>query len=127
MKKETKIVKEIKSHKDLEVYKEAMNLVEVIYRLTKELPSEEKFGLISQMRRAAVSIVSNIAEGAARKNTKEYIQFLYISLGSLSELETQIDVCNRLGYYEKDVSLNKKVSYINSMLSGLIASLKRKL
>jgi len=127
VKKETKIVKEIKSHKDLEVYKEAMNLVEVIYRLTKELPSEEKFGLISQMRRAAVSIVSNIAEGAARKNTKEYIQFLYISLGSLSELETQIDVCNRLGYYEKDVSLNKKVSYINSMLSGLIASLKRKL
>ena len=127
MKKETKIVKEIKSHKDLEVYKEAMNLVEVIYRLTKELPSEEKFGLISQMRRAAVSIVSNIAEGAARKNTKEYIQFLYISLGSLSELETQIDVCNRLGYYEKNVSLIKKVSYINSMLSGLIASLKRKL
>jgi len=120
-------VKEIKSHKDLEVYKEAMNLVEVIYRLTKELPSEEKFGLISQMRRAAVSIVSNIAEGAARKNTKEYIQFLYISLGSLSELETQIDVCNRLGYYEKNVSLIKKVSYINSMLSGLIASLKRKL
>jgi len=127
VKKETKIVKEIKSHKDLEVYKEAMNLVEVIYRLTKELPSEEKFGLISQMRRAAVSIVSNIAEGAARKNTKEYIQFLYISLGSLSELETQIDVCNRLGYYEKNVSLIKKVSYINSMLSGLIASLKRKL
>lgn len=71
---------EIKSHKDLEVYKKGMDLVEDIYRITALLPVEEKFGLTSQIRRAAVSIVSNIAEGAARKNTKEYIQFLYISL-----------------------------------------------
>ena len=127
MKKETKIVKEIKSHKDLEVYKESMNLVEDIYRLTKELPSEEKFGLISQMRRAAVSIVSNISEGAARKNTREYIQFLYISQGSLSELETQLDICLRLGYVEQNDSRAKNFNHINSMLSGLIASLKRKL
>ena len=102
-------------------------MVEDIYRMTKLLPGEEKFGLISQMRRAAVSIVSNIAEGAARKNTKEYIQFLYISLGSLSELETQIEISNRLKYIERKDSIVKNISHINSMLSGLIASLKRKL
>ena len=117
---------ELKSHKDLEVYKEGMNLVEDIYRITKDFPSDEKFGLISQMRRASVSIVSNIAEGAARKNTKEYIQFLYISLGSLSEIETQIEVSLRLGYLDKDDILNNRINYINSMLSGLINSLKRK-
>jgi four helix bundle protein len=71
-------VKGINSHKDLEVYKQSMDLVTDVYSLTKAVPDEEKFGLISQMRRAAVSIVSNIAEGSARKNTKEYIQFLYI-------------------------------------------------
>jgi four helix bundle protein len=114
----------LKSHKDLEVYKESMSLVEDIYRITKELPSDEKFGLISQMRRASISIVSNIAEGAARKNTKEYIQFLYISLGSLSEIETQLEVSKRLEYYESNDEMNRRINYINSMLTGLIKSLK---
>jgi four helix bundle protein len=68
---------EIRSHKDLEVYKQSMDLVEDVYKITKTFPNEEKFGLVSQMRRAVVSIVSNIAEGSARKNTREYIQFLY--------------------------------------------------
>lgn len=68
---------EIKNHKDLEVYKEAMNLVVLIYKLTRDFPADEKYGLTSQIRRASISIPSNIAEGAARKNTKEYIQFLY--------------------------------------------------
>lgn len=104
-----------------------MNLVEDIYRITKQLPDEEKYGLISQMRRASISIVSNIAEGAARKNIKEYIQFLYVSLGSLSEIETQIEVCNRLGYIDHNTDLTQRISYINSMLAGLIISLKRKL
>ena len=117
----------IKSHKDLEVYKKGMDLVEDIYKITKLLPGEEKFGLISQMRRAAVSIPSNISEGAARKNTKEYIQFLYISLGSLSEIETQLDICCRLGYIKQSDNRTKNINHINSMLSGLIASLKRKL
>ncbi|NQU33556.1 MAG: four helix bundle protein [Bacteroidetes bacterium] len=118
---------EIKSHKDLEVYKQSLDLVEEVYKLTKRLPGEEKFGLISQMRRAAVSIISNIAEGAARKNTKEYIQFLYMSLGSLSELETQIEVSIRLKFIESNTELINKLHHINSMLTGLIASLKRKL
>lgn len=120
-------VKEISSHKDLEVYKESMILVEDVYKLTKDLPSDEKFGLVSQMRRAAISIVSNIAEGSARKNTKEYIQFLYMSLGSLSELETQYDICVRLNYINLEKDFTNRISYINSMLTGLIRSLKRKL
>ncbi len=118
---------EVRSHKDLEVYKKGMDLVEDTYKITKRLPTEEKFGLISQMRRAAVSIVSNIAEGAARKNTKEYIQFLHISRASLSELETQLDICLRLGYIEQNDTRTKNINHIVSMLSGLITSLKRKI
>ena len=117
----------LRSHKDLTVYKESMNLVEEIYKITSTFPKEERYGLTSQMRRAVVSIVSNIAEGSARKNTKEYIQFLYYSLGSLSEVETQLEVSRRLGYYQPLDEYNKRINYINSMLSGLIKSLKRKL
>ncbi len=116
----------IKSHKDLEVYKQSMNLVTDVYKLTKKLPNEEKFGLISQMRRAVVSIVSNIAEGSARKNAKEYIQFLYMSLGSLSELKTQVEVCCRLNFIDENTEMENEIHYINSMLSGLITSLKKK-
>jgi len=76
-------------HKDLDVWKRSMDLVQLIYEYTKLFPKEEMYGLTSQMRRAAVSIPSNIAEGAARKGDKEFIQFLMLSLGSLSELETQ--------------------------------------
>lgn len=115
------------SHRDLELYKKGIVFVVEIYEITKSLPSDEKFGLVSQMRRAAVSIVSNISEGAARKNTKEYIQFLYISLGSLSEIETQLDVCIRLGYINHSEIRTKNIHHINSMLSGLIAALKRKI
>jgi four helix bundle protein len=77
------------NHKDLDVWKKSMNLVVLIYDITSKFPSDERFGLTSQMRRAAVSIPSNIAEGAARKGDKEFIQFLMIALGSLSEVETQ--------------------------------------
>ena len=78
----------------------SMDLVEMVYNLTKTFPKEEQYGLTSQMRRSAVSIPSNIAEGAARKGNKEYVQFLYIALGSLSELETQILIVDRLNYCE---------------------------
>ena len=74
----------MKDHKDLDVWKQSMVLAEQVYTLTKEFPFDEKYGLISQMKRAVVSIPSNIAEGAARKGNKEYIQFLYIAMGSLS-------------------------------------------
>ena len=104
-----------------------MDFVTEIYRLTNLFPSEEKFGLTSQLRRAAISIPSNIAEGAARKNTKEYIQFLYISLGSSSEIETQLDLAKRLGFVENIESLNNTNNEIIYMLTGLIKSLTNKL
>lgn len=83
---------EIKSHKDLKVWQESMLLVEDIYSITSTFPKEEVFGLTSQMKRAAISIPSNIAEGSGRNGKAELMRFLYISLGSLSELDTQIDI-----------------------------------
>jgi len=115
------------SHKELKVYQKAMDFVTEIYRLTNLFPSEEKFGLTSQMRRAAISIPSNMAEGAARKNTKEYIQFIYISLGSSSEIETQLELAKRLGFVEDIESLNNTNNEIIYMLTGLIKSLTNKL
>ena len=84
------------NHKDLEVWKQAMLLVEKIYTITDVLPTKETYGLISQMRRAVVSVPSNIDEGSARKSDKELVQFLYVALGSCAELETQIIICQRL-------------------------------
>ena len=81
-----------KPHKRLIVWQKAMDAVEEMYRLTEHFPSEERFGLVSQMRRASVSIATNIAEGAARQTTKERLQFLFISRGSLSELDTQLEI-----------------------------------
>jgi len=115
------------SHKELKVYQKAMDFVTEIYRLTNLFPSEEKFGLTSQMRRAAISIPSNIADGAARKNTKEYVQFLYYSLGSLSEIETQLDLAKRLGFVENIESLNNANNEIIYMPTGLIKSLTNKI
>ena len=115
------------SHKNLKVYKESMDFVSSIYKITKGFPDDEKFGLTSQMRRAAISIPSNIAEGAARKNTKEYIQFLYYSLGSASEIETQLDLAERLGFWKQTGTMQEQIHYIISMLTGLIKSLQKKL
>lgn len=83
------------SHKDLKVWQEAVQLSVVCHYVTSRFPREEQFGLVSQMLRAAISIASNIAEGAARTGSKEFIQFLYISLGSASELDTQIEIARR--------------------------------
>ena len=116
----------IMNHKDLEVYKKSMDLVTTIYKLTNDFPPEEKFGLTSQIRRAAISVPSNIAEGSARKSTKELIQFLYISLGSLSEVETQLDLSHRLNYIVETDELNKKIHYLFILITKLISSLKAK-
>jgi len=117
---------EIKSHKDLEVYKDSIKFVVMIYNLTKSLPSEEKFGLISQLRRASVSIPSNISEGAARKNTKEFIQFLYHSLGSATEIETQLEIVNAIGFEVETKDAETELHRIIVKLTRLISSLKRK-
>lgn len=87
------------NHKDLLLYQKSLDLVEYIYRLTKAFPADERFGLTSQLRRSAVSLPSNIAEGAGRRGKKEFIQFLYIGLGSLNEMETQIEISRRSGIF----------------------------
>ena len=87
-------------HERLDVWRDAMLLVEAVYRATSRFPAEERLGLTAQMRRCAVSVPSNIAEGAARRSTSEYLRFLSIARGSLSELSTQIEISRRLGFGE---------------------------
>jgi four helix bundle protein len=89
----------MKGHRDLLVWQESISLVKEIYAVTRSLPDDEKFGLTSQMRRAAVSVPSNIAEGAARGSQREFAQFLVIARGSLSELETQLIIAKELNYF----------------------------
>ena len=113
----------IKTHKDLEVWKKAMDMVENIYSITTKFPKEEQYGLVSQIRRAAVSVPSNIAEGAARKSDKEFIQYLYISMGSLSEIETQLLIAGRIGILNKKNILDE-IGSIRKMTAGLIRHLK---
>ena len=114
----------IKTHKDLDVWNKAMELVEKIYHITSEFPKEEQFGLTSQIRRSAISIPSNIAEGAARNSNKEFIQFLYVAIGSLSEVETQLLLAKRLTCINENKLLNE-IESIRRMLLGLIKFLKR--
>jgi four helix bundle protein len=107
-----------KTHKDLVVWQKAMNLVEEVYRLTEKMPQSELYGLTSQIRRAAVSIPSNIAEGAARNHDREFVQFLYVSLGSLAELETQLLLAERLKFMNTPPL--DDLSEVKKLLLGLI-------
>lgn len=90
-----------KPHKKLNAWQYGMDIAVSVYKITEKFPSEEKFGLISQMRRCGVSIPSNVAEGTARKSKKEFVNFLYISLGSLSELDTQLELAKQLGFIDE--------------------------
>ena len=92
----------VMTHKDLDIWKLGIELVEKVYKTTAKYPKEEVYGLTNQMRRASVSIPSNISEGAARSSKKEFIQFLYVALGSLAELETQTIISEKLGYLQND-------------------------
>ena len=114
------------THKDLEVWKEAIRFVKCVYEATSSFPRNERYGITDQMRRSAVSVPSNIAEGAARGTTKEFIRFLYISLGSLSELETQLIVSKELEY-DFDMNMLENLEEIRKKLLSLIRSLKQKL
>ena len=116
----------MKSHKDLDVWKDGIQLVKTVYVATNGYPKEEMYGLASQMRRAAVSVVSNIAEGAARQGNKEFVQFLYIALGSASELDTQIEVSRAIGLGDSKalLELQKDLDSISKMLQGLIRAVK---
>jgi four helix bundle protein len=115
----------VKSYKDLKVYQESYNLSIDIYRATRSFPTEEKYGIVAQTRRSSVSIPCNIAEGYRRKNKKEYIQFLYIALGSCAELETLLCLSSDLGMLEKEQfeKLYKQQTFVSVLLSKLVESL----
>ncbi|MDI7258522.1 MAG: four helix bundle protein [Thermodesulfobacteriota bacterium] len=117
----------LKNYKELKVWQKAYQLCLRIYKATKSFPKEERYGLTSQIRRAAVSVPSNIAEGYGRKTTGEYIQALYIAYGSICELETQILLSGDLGYIQTEnfQELQKDVGEIERMLMGLIKSLRK--
>ena len=114
-----------KSFKHLTVWQESFKLALDLYKYTKTFPVEEKYGLTTQMRRAAVSIPSNIAEGFKRYHNKEYVQFLRITMGSCAELETQVLITKELTYLKEEDSsvLIERINYIGKMLSNLIKRL----
>jgi len=115
----------MKTHKDLDVWKESIELVTKIYRLVSNFPKEERFGLVDQMKRAAISIPSNIAEGAARNSQKEFLQFLYVALSSIAELETQLIISKKLGFLNNE-NIFEDLEKIKSKLLGLIRYLRKK-
>lgn len=119
---------EIRSYRDLLVWQKAMAWTEAAYRLTSRWPSDERFGLISRLRRSSVSVAANIAEGAGRRSTGEFLQFLGIARGSLAEAETLVLLSVRLGYStDHDVSgLLEQADEISRMSAALIASLKKR-
>lgn len=118
-----------KPHKKLVVWQKAMALALVIYEATKTFPDQEKYGLVSQMRRAAVSIPSNIAEGAARTSNKELMQFISIARGSLSELDTQVEISWGLGYLNESVmqKLVDALQDVDKLLYGFLKSARKKI
>lgn len=115
-------------HKKLEVYKSGIELVKLIYKISKELPDDEKFGLISQIKRASVSVPTNIAEGAGRESTKEFIHFLYISNGSACELDTLFDILYEQDFIDNETreELINLLDKVSALLCGLIRKLKQK-
>jgi four helix bundle protein len=116
----------LRSYRDLRVWQRSLDWAEAIYRASKSWPADEKFGLTSQTRRAAVSVAANIAEGAARRTTGEFLQFLGVAKGSLAEAETLLMLSMRLGYTAEGVatSLLEEAGEIGRMLSGLAQSLR---
>ncbi len=117
----------IKRYNDLIAWTKAMDLVEAVYQSTKAFPKEELYGLTSQLRRSAVSIPSNIAEGHCRNGRREFVHHLSIALGSLGELETQILIAGRLGYLDEHAVANLTVSTSEAgrLIVGLMHSLER--
>ena len=112
-------------HYNLAAWKRAMTLVKNVYQATRTFPQEEIYGLTTQMRRAAVSIPSNLAEGAARTGRREFAQFLSVAKGSLSELETQLLISAELGYLDAKHSIFELVEEVSRLLAGLHKSLAR--
>ncbi|MFH2045280.1 MAG: four helix bundle protein [Pseudomonadota bacterium] len=118
----------LKNYKELSVWQKSYKLCLHIYKVTKRFPKDEMYGLTSQIRRSAVSIPSNIAEGYGRKTTLEYVRFLYIAYGSVCELETQMMISGDLVYVEKDrlQEIRDEIGDIERMLKAMIKSLENK-
>ena len=114
----------IKDFRDLVVWNKGMEVVKDIYRASRQFPKDELYGLSSQMRRSAVSVPANIAEGFNRKHNKEYKQFLYVALGSCAELETHVEVASGLGYLSSKEDLLCKIQHESRMLTSLISKIK---
>jgi len=108
-----------KPHEQLDAWKYAMQLVKAVYQMTSSFPLEERYGLAQQMRRAAVSVPSNIAEGAGRNGVKEYVQFIGIARGSLAELETQLQLAVILGFATDDHEAFELADHTGKLLTGL--------
>ncbi|MGE5801149.1 MAG: four helix bundle protein [Gemmatimonadota bacterium] len=119
----------IRSYRDLRVWEDSMDLVVEIYRTTSKFPKEERYALVDQLRRAAVSVPSNIAEGHGRSRTGDYLRFLSVAVGSLHELETQVQIARRLDYLSDDVQkkLLNACAGIGRMLGALIQALRHRL
>jgi four helix bundle protein len=115
----------VKSYQDLIVWQKAMDLVELVYRISARFPKEELYGLTSQVRRASISIASNIAEGQGRRTTREFLHFLSIARGSICEVPTQFLIAQRLGYVEESraAELMEKSAEVCGLLNGLANSL----
>jgi len=109
-----------RSHQKLDAWKVAMDLVTELYRELEHFPRHEQYGLCSQIRRAAISVPANIAEGAGRESRREYLRFLHIARGSISELETELEIARRLNYIESDVKAIALMERTSYLLNGLL-------
>ena len=119
----------MRPHEKLDLWKKSVDLSVAVYKITEQFPREERFGLVSQIRRASVSIAANVAEGAARRTSKEFLNFLSISQGSASELETELLIAQRLEYlsWEEYGTLVDQIDEIGRMITGLSNYLRTKL
>ena len=115
------------SHRNLLAWQEAIKLVEIVYRETSDFPKMETFGLASQLRRSAVSISANIAEGAGRQSTRELIRYLAIASGSRAELDTHLEIATRLGMMRPDSESHQKLQRVGKLLAALRESVRRRL
>lgn len=115
------------THKDLKVWNLSIDFVLKVYKITESVPSTEKYGLTSQIRRSVVSVPSNIAEGAGRSSTKEFMRFLDIANGSLSELETQLIIIHKLNFADTQELVDNELTVIRKMLYRLKQSLRKKI
>jgi len=116
-----------RNHRTLKAWQEAIELVDAIYSATAEFPADERFGLTSQLRRAAVSVPANIAEGFARTGTRELLHFLSIASGSLSELDTLTEIARRQGLLARAKSLTEQIDRVSALVLALAASLKKRI